>query len=86
MPAQDVVDGAAVVAHDQAEERPGDHAEQRRQRRDDQDVARSDHDPRQHVAAEPVGAHQVLRARRQVAGDEVVERVVRRDPLAEDGA
>ena len=53
--------------------------------RDDQDVARPDHDPRQDVAAEPVGAEQVLRPGRLMALGEVVERVVRRDPFAEDG-
>ena len=84
--AQDVVDAAPVVAHHEAQERAGGDPEQGRQRGDDQDVARSDHDPRQDVAAEPVRAHPVLGARRQVAGGEVVERVVRRDPLAEDGA
>ena len=68
--AQDVVDGAPVVAHDEPEQRPGDDTEHGRQRRDDQDVARSDHHPRQDVAPEPVGAHPVLGAGRQVAGGE----------------
>ena len=84
--AQDVVRPAPVVAHDQAEERAGGHPQQGRQRGDDQHVARADHDPRQDVSPDPVRAEPVLRARRQMAGREVVERVVRRDPLAEHGA
>ena len=84
--AEDVVDPATVVAHDQAQQGAGGDPEQGRQRGDDEDVARSDHDPRQDVATEPVGPEPVLRTRRQVAGGEVVERVVRRDALAEDGA
>ena len=51
-----------------------------------QHVARTDHHPRQDVPTEPIGAHEVFRARRQVARREVVERVVRRDPLARGSA
>ena len=58
--AEDVVDHAAEVARDEPERGAEDGAEQRRERRDEQDVARADDDAREHVAAELVGAEPVV--------------------------
>ena len=68
-----VVHDAAEVAGDQAERGAADRAEQRRRRRDGEDVARADDDAREHVApelvrAEPVVADGGLEARRRIAG------------------
>ena len=82
--ADGVVHEAPVEPHRQTEEGTRDHAEDRRERGDQEDVARADDHPREDIPAEPVGAEQVLRARRKVAPREVVERVIRRDRLAED--
>ena len=64
--ADDVVGEAAEVAHDQPERGAEHGAEQRRQRRDDQDVPRPDDHAREHVAAELVGAEPVGARRRLV--------------------
>ena len=62
-------------------------AEQRRERGDDEDLARADDDPREDVAPEPVGAEEVV-ARRgaELVEDVVGLRVVRRDQVAEERA
>ena len=84
--AEHVVEPAAEVAHEHADDDAEQHAEQRRQRRDLEHVAGAGHDSRQHVATRLVGAEREVAARRQVRRGAEVERVVRGDALAEDGA
>ena len=64
--ADDLVDEAAEVAHHEADARPGDDAEQRRERRDHQRGARTGEHAREDVAAELVGAEQMAGARAPV--------------------
>ena len=81
------VEGAADVAHGQAEGGAEDGAEDGGQRGDDQDVPGPGDDPGQHVAAERVGAEPVRRRRGGVVEQQLLrERVVRREQVAEHGA
>ena len=63
---------AAEIAHREPEGRAEDRAEQRRERRHREDVARADDDAGEDVAAEQVGAEAVLGRRRLVLADRVV--------------
>jgi hypothetical protein len=84
---QHVVEHAAVVAHQEAEQRAEGHAEDGGERRRDQHVPRAHHDARQHVTAQLIGAEHVpVRERRHVAHAVRRERIVRRDRRAADRA
>ena len=58
-PADEAVDDAPEIALDEADGGADDGAEERRERRDDEDVPGAGDDPREHVAPERVGAEPV---------------------------
>jgi hypothetical protein len=81
-----VVDETAVVAHHQAERRAGDRPQRGGQRSGDEDVARAGDHPREHVAAELIGAEDVPRARLGVDVQQILGVGAADDRLPEDRA
>ena len=77
------VDPPAEESGDQTEDGAEEHADQRRRRRDDQDVAGAGHDTGQHVTGRLVRTEPVVGARTEVLDGAVVERIVRGDPVAD---
>ena len=86
-PADHLVNRTTQIAHEQAQERAADGAEQCSQRGHGQDVTRAHDDAREHVAPELVGAEPVLgRWRRQRAQEVVGQGVVGGEMATEQGA